>query len=127
MNKPVPEYVGFWARVGAAIIDSILMAIVLVPIARILGIGYDWDELDSPANIVMNGVLPAIVVILFWVYRQATPGKMVIGAKIVDAKTRRQAVDRPVHRPLPLVLPLVDRVCARLHLGRLRRPEAGLA
>ena len=87
MNEPVPEYVGFWARVGAAIIDSILMAIVLVPIARILGIGYDWDELDSPANIVMNGVLPAIVVILFWVYRQATPGKMVIGAKIVDAKT----------------------------------------
>ncbi len=87
MNQPVPEYVGFWARVGAAIIDSILMAIVLVPIARILGIGYDWDELDSPANIVMNGVLPAIAVILFWVYRQATPGKMVIGAKIVDAKT----------------------------------------
>ena len=51
MNQPMPEYVGFWARVGAAIIDSILMAIVLVPIALFLGIGYDWDELDSPANI----------------------------------------------------------------------------
>ena len=31
--------------------------------------------------------MPAIAVILFWIYRQATPGKMAIGAKIVDAKT----------------------------------------
>jgi hypothetical protein len=35
----------------------------------------------------MNGILPAIAVIIFWMYRQATPGKMLIGAKIVDAKT----------------------------------------
>lgn len=87
MNEPQPEYVGFWARVGAAIIDSILMAIVLVPIVTILGGGYDWDDMYSPKNILINGVLPAIAVVLFWVYRQATPGKMAIGAKIVDAKT----------------------------------------
>ena len=90
MNQPMPEYVGFWARVGAAIIDSILMAIVLVPFMRVFygDIGFeDIARLDSPANIMINGVLPAIVVILFWVWRDATPGKMAIGAKIVDAKT----------------------------------------
>jgi uncharacterized RDD family membrane protein YckC len=90
MNEPQPQYVGFWARVGAAIIDSILMAIILVPIARAFGVGTDLESamrLDSPANILVNGILPAIAVILFWVYRQATPGKMAIGAKIVDAKT----------------------------------------
>ena len=90
MNEPQPAYVGFWARFGAALIDSILMAIILVPIARIFGVGMDLESamrLDSPANIMVNGVLPAIAVILFWVYRQATPGKMAIGAKIVDAKT----------------------------------------
>jgi uncharacterized RDD family membrane protein YckC len=90
MNDTQPVYVGFWARVGAAIIDSILMAIVLVPIMRIFYGGADLatlTRLDSPANILVNGVLPAIAVILFWVYRQATPGKMAIGAKIVDAKT----------------------------------------
>ena len=90
MNEPQPVYVGFWARVGAALIDTILMAIILVPIARIFGIGMDFEtamRLDSPANIMVNGILPAIAVILFWVYRQATPGKMAIGAKIVDAKT----------------------------------------
>jgi uncharacterized RDD family membrane protein YckC len=90
MNEPLPEYVGFWARVGAAIIDSILMAIVLVPFFRLFYGGRDYNYvamLDSPANIMINGVLPAVVVILFWVWRQATPGKMAIGAKIVDAKT----------------------------------------
>jgi uncharacterized RDD family membrane protein YckC len=90
MNEPQPQYVGFWARVGAAIIDSILMAIVLVPVGRMVYGGAHWSDiarLDSPANIMVNGVLPAIAVILFWVYRQATPGKMAIGAKIVDAKT----------------------------------------
>ena len=28
-----------------------------------------------------------VAVITFWVYKQATPGKMLISAKIVDAKT----------------------------------------
>jgi uncharacterized RDD family membrane protein YckC len=32
-------------------------------------------------------VLPAVAVVLFWIYRQATPGKMAIGARIVDATT----------------------------------------
>jgi uncharacterized RDD family membrane protein YckC len=31
--------------------------------------------------------LPAIAVILFWVYKSATPGKMALKLKIVDAKT----------------------------------------
>ena len=29
MNEPQPEYVGFWARVGASLIDTVLMAIIL--------------------------------------------------------------------------------------------------
>jgi uncharacterized RDD family membrane protein YckC len=41
----------------------------------------------GPADFLINWLLPAVAVILFWMYRQATPGKMAIGAKIVDAKT----------------------------------------
>jgi uncharacterized RDD family membrane protein YckC len=37
--------------------------------------------------VVINYFLPAIVVILFWVYKSATPGKMILGLKIVDART----------------------------------------
>lgn len=33
MNQPMPEYVGFWARVGAAIIDSILLALGFIWVA----------------------------------------------------------------------------------------------
>ena len=39
-----------------------------------------WDFLIS-------WVLPAVAIIMFWIYRSATPGKMVVKAKIVDAKT----------------------------------------
>ena len=80
------EYVGFWARVGAAFIDTLLAAAVLIPIGRIFFGDVDVLDFDNPANI-LNGVLPAIAVVVFWIYRQATPGKMMIGARIVDEKT----------------------------------------
>jgi hypothetical protein len=35
----------------------------------------------------ISWVLPAVVVVIFWLTRQATPGKMAIAARIVDAKT----------------------------------------
>jgi uncharacterized RDD family membrane protein YckC len=88
-----PEYVGFWSRVGAAIIDTILMLIIVVPLLTwIYGRDY-WlnpervGYIAGPADVLLNWVLPAIAVILFWIYRQATPGKMAIKAKIVDEKT----------------------------------------
>ena len=90
MNDVELEYVGFWLRVGASIIDTILMFVIVAPVLTwIYGPGY-WvsDRLvHGPADVLFNWVLPAIAVILFWNYRQATPGKMAIGARIVDAKT----------------------------------------
>jgi uncharacterized RDD family membrane protein YckC len=41
----------------------------------------------GPWTFVISWVLPAVVVVLFWMARQATPGKMAIAARIVDAKT----------------------------------------
>ena len=61
------EYVGFWPRFLAAIIDNIVNAIVVV-------------VLPIP-------ILPVIATILLWIFNQATLGKMVIQAKIVDART----------------------------------------
>ena len=31
--------------------------------------------------------MPAVAVIAFWLYKQATPGKMLVHARVVDAKT----------------------------------------
>ena len=86
------EYVGFWARFLASIIDSILIAIMLVPFGRFV---YDGHEMMYGYGVWMSAynnfwtstVLPAVVIIAFWVAKSATPGKMMIGARIVDAKT----------------------------------------
>ncbi|WP_240162490.1 RDD family protein [Glaciimonas sp. PAMC28666] len=84
------EYVGFWARVWASLIDTVLMLIVILPIMFAI---YGRVQMASgvtftgASNILISYVLPAVVVIAFWTARHATPGKMVIGASIVDAKT----------------------------------------
>jgi len=97
------EYVGFWARVGAAMIDTVLVLIVCAPLATFV---YDRTNLtldallhepaqvlltqllpQGPTDFLINWLLPAIAVMVFWIYRQATPGKIAIGARIVDAET----------------------------------------
>jgi uncharacterized RDD family membrane protein YckC len=84
------EYVGFWPRVGAAAIDSLLIVFITLPLlTAVYGREYWQSEawVRGPADVFINWVLPAVAVVLFWIYRQATPGKMAISARIVDAKT----------------------------------------
>ena len=47
----------------------------------------EWLVAVGPMDFLISWILPIFVVVLFWMYRQATPGKMVIRARIVDAKT----------------------------------------
>jgi uncharacterized RDD family membrane protein YckC len=84
------EYVGFLPRLGATIIDSILLSMVVYPLLyTIYGHQYFTDDrfIAGGGHFLVSYVLPAIAIIAFWVYRSATPGKMVIRATIVDAKT----------------------------------------
>ncbi|HVI25366.1 MAG TPA: RDD family protein [Xanthomonadaceae bacterium] len=86
------EYVGFWPRVGASIIDAIIVMVITSPVlVAIYGWGYftDVDKpfIAGPADFLISWVLPAIGVILFWLYKQATPGKMAVSARVVDART----------------------------------------
>ncbi|HEX5640083.1 MAG TPA: RDD family protein [Burkholderiaceae bacterium] len=89
MNENL-EYAGFWVRVGAALIDTILISLIIWPVmAAVYGTDY-WtaDKLiQGPLDFLVSWVLPAVAVILFWLARQATPGKMAFAARIVDAKT----------------------------------------
>ena len=90
------QYVGFWARTAAALIDSVLLLMVIAPLLYwFYGPAYfDAPEaITGPADLLLNWVFPALAVIVFWMYRQATPGKMVIGARIVDA-TSGQLIGR---------------------------------
>ncbi len=84
------KYAGFWIRVWASIIDTILIALITVPILlAIYGVQYFESEniIEGPMDFLISWVLPAIAVITFWIYKSATPGKMAISSKIVDAQT----------------------------------------
>jgi len=99
------EYVGFWPRFGAIVIDTVLVLLITAPLVSwVYGSdqGPDLNELlasDSqsllasmltprgPADVLINWVLPAVAIIVLWLTRKATPGKMAIGARVVDAAT----------------------------------------
>jgi uncharacterized RDD family membrane protein YckC len=86
----VPHYVGFWARVLASLVDSLLMLLLLVPLGMLFFLDElmaGQEQLDSGINALINYVLPIAIVLAFWVYKSATPGKMMLKAIIVDADT----------------------------------------
>jgi len=86
------EYAGFWLRVVATIIDTVLVVLITSPMLISV---YGWDYFDNekgrtiagPAEILIGWVLPAIAVIVFWMKKQATPGKMALSLRILDATT----------------------------------------
>lgn len=83
------EYAGFWIRVWASIIDTLLIFAITMPIYFSMPIDVYLASLIDflISDFLISDVLPAFAVILFWMYRQATPGKMAIHAKIVDSQT----------------------------------------
>jgi uncharacterized RDD family membrane protein YckC len=90
------KYAGFWIRTGAAIIDTLLIMLVTLPLlVAIYGWGYfDADKtgiVAGPADFVISWVLPAVAVIAFWILKQATPGKMAVSTRIVDAESGNAA------------------------------------
>jgi uncharacterized RDD family membrane protein YckC len=89
-------YAGFWMRLAAMLIDSVLLAMITTPLLLwIYGTEYYLSESEigsfklvhGPADVLISYVFPAIATVLFWRYRQATPGKMMLSLKIVDAPT----------------------------------------
>jgi uncharacterized RDD family membrane protein YckC len=114
-KQPELEYVGFWARVGASLVDSVLALLILVPLlhlvfgraidlsglnltasslsasdlarAALSGSGAGASPLAHSEHFLFEWLLPAVAVIAFWMARQATPGKMLIAARIVDARS----------------------------------------
>ena len=93
-------YTGFWLRFAAAVIDSIAVTIIIVPLLLIIYQGNlfsfkfdpDIDQLIHNMipdfwELIIKYILPAVAIVLFWMFKSATPGKMAVGCEIVDAKT----------------------------------------
>ena len=85
-----PRYAGFWLRTVAVIIDTVIVLVVIVPLLLLIyGQAYFFKTqlFMGPWDFIINYVFPFIVVIIFWRFRGATPGKMIFGGVIVDAET----------------------------------------
>ena len=84
------KYVGFWPRLGASLIDSLIWIAIVGPILTIYyGEAYWIKEgfIAGPLDFLLSYVSPAVATIWFWVAKHATPGKMAVRAKIVDARS----------------------------------------
>lgn len=86
-----PKYAGFWLRLGASVIDVIVLLAIIAPI-EIAFYGREYPVLFMTGQTLAVDfwtqlVLPLIAMIVLWRYRSATPGLMLLSAKIVDATT----------------------------------------
>jgi uncharacterized RDD family membrane protein YckC len=87
----LPSYVGLGARLAASAIDGLLVFVIIGPLVFLI-YGYDYMTLSAGGfagfwDFVLQAGAPALAVILFWRREGATPGKLAIYARIVDART----------------------------------------
>jgi uncharacterized RDD family membrane protein YckC len=83
-----PDYAGFGRRAIAFLIDWLIVIVVLVPLL-VLGFGIRQVSLD-PLEHSWDLFVPIVIgvtVVGFWRYCGATPGKIALALKIVDAST----------------------------------------
>lgn len=87
------EYAGFWVRLGAVLIDTIIILIVITfPLSLIYGEQY-WfggTYIRGFWDLILGWVVPIVATIWFWLRYLGTPGKMALKLKIVDAKTGKK-------------------------------------
>ena len=86
-----PRYAGFWLRLGASIIDVIVLVAIIAPI-ELFFFGREYPMLAMEGKTLAVDfwtqlALPLLAMILLWRYRSATPGLMLLSARIVDATT----------------------------------------
>ena len=93
-NSSDIHYSGFWIRVLASLIDTVWLVILTFALGWMIygAIYFESTEFfQGYADLFITYVLPFLLTIMFWHYRSATPGKMILGMKIVDAQT----LDKP--------------------------------
>lgn len=96
-NSGALEPGGFWRRFAATFIDGIILSVmrsvVLIPLAMVMGISQRPGATNGLAQVLILQLLNIVVIIVFayfyygWFYanKGASPGKMVLGLKVVDA------------------------------------------
>ena len=95
------EYAGFLRRLAASLIDTLILLIVLTPLAYFFSKGAYFPNLDPEGDVLaqmatidfdwnyllINDLLPMVLIIFFWVRFRGTPGKQLMDCQVVDAST----------------------------------------
>jgi len=94
-----PAYAGFWIRVLAYVIDSLVMMAVSCPLGILLGVGVVATGADqnSDSATFTNGASNLVSLIIGWLYFsllessswQATIGKKAVGIRVTDMNGNR--------------------------------------
>ena len=122
-----PHYAGFWIRTAAALIDTILVLVIILPLLT-LAYGREYWVSDlfyhGVWDLLLNYVLPAVAVVLFWIYKSATPGKMVLKLRIVDARTGgKPSVGQLVGRYLAYYISIIPLMLGIIWVGIDKRKQ----
>lgn len=109
------EYIGFWKRVVAYIVDGIVMTLLIFLIApkgnlreAINSEGLDMSLITAASEDFAPVSLAVTLVYLlgFWILRQTTLGLMIFGARIADAENHgKPGIDKLLRRIILFILP----------------------
>lgn len=95
MLKTGTRYAGFWRRLGAVALDVLLLVPVIVALLQLAyGRAY-WQWLGAGGEGGLYGawelfiayLLPLVFTVSCWVWFAATPGKLLLGCRVVDARS----------------------------------------
>lgn len=91
------EYAGFWIRLAASLIDTIVfLPIFFIPLTLIYGSEYWTSEqlVFGVWDVLLRYIAPIFITVWLWTKYLGTPGKMALRLRVVDAKTG-EAISTP--------------------------------
>jgi len=102
------RYAGFWIRAGARVIDEVIMTILTLPFSFIFGFQFSFNPGTMPdlmkilaqqGIIMLLGIFARMLYAWLFVGRYAaTPGKLLVGIRIVTAEGQRISYGRSFGR-----------------------------
>lgn len=91
-NQP-HTYAGFLVRLGAALIDAIILALIITPILNVIYGDAYWDSESFILgfwDFTLNYVCPIAFTVFCWLKYQATPGKAFFKLKVIDINSGKK-------------------------------------
>ena len=110
-NSGITQFGGFWIRVGAYLIDLVVLIIPVLLVSFLFGfISIEADETGQVRNVGIMASIPSLVI--FWIYFsvlhssewQASVGKKALGLKVSDKYGNRISFGRATVRYFATIL-----------------------